>query len=197
MKNIGKKCEYSGCDKQAVNRGYCDSHYHAAVRDGILVTSKRMNSKGKPSKHPLYRTWARMRSRCHYKNGNDYHLYGGRGIKVCDRWNGENGFWNFVEDMPPRPDGYSIDRIDVNGDYCPENCRWADSRTQAYNRRNNLSVIYAGRRFTVQEIAKINGQNTEVIRRKIRDGKRAEAVFSDGRKSNWEDIQAELKEMLR
>lgn len=115
---------------------------------------------------------------------------------MCDRWNSDNGFLNFVEDMGPRPDGYSIDRIDVDGDYCPENCRWADSRTQAYNRRNNLSISYAGRRFTVQEIAKINGQNTEVIRRKIRDGKRAEEVFSDGRKSNWKEIQEELSVIL-
>lgn len=197
MKNIGKKCEYAGCDRQAVKRGYCDKHYHAAVRDGILVTSKRMNAKGEPSKHPLYSTWAKMRARCSCKNGNDYHLYSGRGIKVCDRWNGENGFWNFVDDMGPRPEGCSIDRIDNNGPYSPDNCRWATSETQALNRRTSLHVMYGGRSFSVPEIAAITGQNHEVIRRKIRAGKPADKVFTNAKKANWDIIKGELEEILK
>lgn len=197
MRNIGKKCGYHSCNNPAIKRGYCDTHYHSAIRDGVLITTPRMNKKAGVSRHPLYRTWASMRSRCYDANHQDYLLYGGRGIRICERWSSDSGFLNFVEDMGPRPDGCTIDRIDVNGDYCPENCRWADSKTQAYNRRNNLSISYAGRRFTVQEIAKINGQNPETIRRKIRDGKKAEEVFSNGRKANWDIIKEELEEILK
>lgn len=87
-----------------------------------------------------YGIWKQMKYRCTVETNPGYPDYGGRGIKVCDRW--LESFQNFYEDMGSKPEGMSLDRIDVNGDYCPENCRWADISTQNFNqgiRVNNKS----------------------------------------------------------
>jgi hypothetical protein len=101
---------------------------------------------------PENNSWSSMRSRCQNPRSGQYHRYGGRGIKVCDRW---NDFATFLSDMGPRPSKmHSIDRIDVNGDYCPENCRWATPRQQSGNRRSNRLVSFNGEQKTVAEWAR-------------------------------------------
>jgi hypothetical protein len=86
--------------------------------------------------HPLWQTYYNMKRRCYNEKRKDYPLYGGRGIKVEDVWLGDEGFNNFVKDMGLKPDKfYSIDRINVDGDYGPENCKWSTPKEQSNNRR--------------------------------------------------------------
>lgn len=92
------------------------------------------------SNSPTYETWASMKARCNNQNAANYYNYGGKGIRVCDRWN--NSFESFVEDMGERPIGSSIDRINPFGNYEPTNCRWATPKQQARNRTNNVFVKF-------------------------------------------------------
>jgi|SRR5882757_693574 len=82
---------------------------------------------------PEYQTWCDMKSRCYNDNCKNYKYYGGRGIKVCARW--KDSFSNFYDDMGSK-NGLTLDRIDVNGDYDPNNCRWTSWEIQGKNRRN-------------------------------------------------------------
>jgi hypothetical protein len=81
---------------------------------------------------PTYASWHAMITRCANPNTSGWEYYGGRGITVCDRW---RDFANFLADMGPRPEGLSIDRVNVNGNYEPGNCRWATASEQVANRR--------------------------------------------------------------
>jgi hypothetical protein len=98
-----------------------------------------------------------MKHRCYCEEGVSYKNYGGRGIKVCDRWLGPRGLENFIADMGERPEGAQIDRIDNDGDYCPENCRWATITENARHKRNTNYVTYNGETKNLLEWAEITG----------------------------------------
>ena len=103
------------------------------------------NQKHSQSASPTYNSFHMMRQRCNNENDKDYSEYGGRGIKICDRWNDlSHGFNNFVNDMGERPEGTSIDRIDPDGDYTPKNCRWATKTEQNQNKRTVHNKVGSG-----------------------------------------------------
>jgi hypothetical protein len=90
-----------------------------------------------------YHAWFDIKARCYNKNNGSFCYYGGRGIKVCDRW--LKSFKSFLDDMGPKPSkNYSIDRIDNDGDYTPNNCKWSTSLEQMSNTRRNVLYLYQG-----------------------------------------------------
>jgi len=103
------------------------------------------------SRTPTHQCWSDLKQRCYNTNCKKYPIYGGRGIKVCDRW--LESFSNFLEDMGEKPKGFTLDRVDNNGDYSKENCRWATPKEQALNRRTNRLITFNGQTKTITEWA--------------------------------------------
>lgn len=111
--------------------------------------------------HPLYSVWQGMKRRCDNPNFPQFADYGGRGIKVCDRW--LHSFANFLADMGERPTGYTLDRINTDLGYSPENCRWASHKEQQRNQRRTRRVTVEGVEYRVIDLADISGMKPDTI----------------------------------
>lgn len=124
-------------------------------------------------RHPMYNTWTGIKKRCYNENNPSYNNYGGRGITVCERW--LESFDNFLEDMfPTWKEGLSLDRIDVNGNYEPSNCQWANDIEQANNKRETR---YIGDK-TLRDYCKERGLKVRSMREKINTGMTPEEAES-------------------
>lgn len=117
LENHGPGWDHCGCQSQA---------RWSASKNAV-------HGHRRPTPSPTYQSWRAMRDRCYRSSTNGYKSFGGRGIQVCDRW--KDNFAAFLEDMGERPEGLSLDRIDVDGNYLPGNCRWATPKEQAANKR--------------------------------------------------------------
>lgn len=111
-----------------------------------------------------YQTWSHMRQRCDNPNQECYKHYGGRGITISERW---RSFKNFLADMGERPDGMSLDRIDVNGNYEPGNCRWATQEMQHNNKRSNVYIEYGGEKLSIAQLTRLTGMSKRTINYRI------------------------------
>lgn len=131
------------------------------------------------SSEPEYGVWLQMHRRCSKGDRNSKNYYD-RGIRVCERWTGDNGYINFVSDMGRRPfEGASIDRIDNNKGYSPDNCRWATSYEQSRNCRRNIFITINGENRTLSDWADYYGINRETVRCRYKKGYPLEYVFSN------------------
>lgn len=120
------------------------------------------------SNSPEYKTWTAIRDRCFNPNTEFWRYYGGRGVKVCDRW---MDFENFFADMGVRPSSkHSIERRNTNGDYEPSNCCWATWVDQSRNRRSNRIITFNGQQKCLAEWSEITGIKTDTIASRIRNG---------------------------
>lgn len=117
-----------------------------------------------------YNIWCHMKARCYNKKNKKYKDYGGRGIKVCQSW--KNSFDIFLRDMGKKPTKYhSIDRIDVNGDYCKDNCKWSTNAEQALNKRKHRFVYYYGEKMPLAKACKLLGVNYRSALYRLNKGK--------------------------
>jgi len=162
---------------------------------GCLVKGKEFERyKHGLTKHRIYHTYHAMKQRCFNEKNEGYKDYGARGISVCDEWMGERGLENFYEWSMNNgyKDDLTIDRINVNGDYSPDNCRWANVETQMNNTTRNVRFEYNGESHTSSEWAKIlnNGvPKTEIYSRIVLLGWDVEkALFTPLAVSNKPDI---------
>jgi hypothetical protein len=126
---------------------------------------------------PGAQSWKNMLRRCFSPKSRDYARYGARGITVCDRW--RESFEAFISDMGPRPSRlHSIDRIDNDGPYCPENCRWATKVEQASNRRTNQKITFRGETLTVHEWSRRTGLKAPALYWRLHAGWDAEKTLT-------------------
>ena len=169
--NRGEWCWLCKCDcgNETITTGY---RLRSGKTRSCGCLQRELRSAGFRKTHgktdtPLYTAWLNMRSRCYNTSNIMYDHYGGRGIRVCDEWrNDSTAFIDWAESNGYR-EGLTIDRIDVNGNYEPGNCRWVDKKTQYLNRTDSHFVTAFGKTQTIKEWADESGLNYDTIERRI------------------------------
>lgn len=146
------------------------------LREGVVKSCgclSKETTKSRSTTHGMtdsveYKVWCGIKRRCLNKNDKRFQSYGGRGIKICDSW--KNSFESFFSDMGYRPDGFSIERIDVNGDYEPKNCKWIKLSSQASNKRSNIRITYNNTTRILSEWSMLTGIKPGTISARLNRG---------------------------
>lgn len=171
------KYYFCKCDCGKIIEARKDGLFNGRVKSCGCFTKDRM-TKHKMCNSRLYHIRNGMIARCYNKNDKNFNKYGGRGIIICDDWkNSFEAFYNWAINNG-YADNLSIDRIDVNGNYEPSNCRWATAKQQANNTRFNHCFTYNGVTRTIQEWADLKGVKRSTLHKRIERGIMGEDLFS-------------------
>lgn len=164
--DCGNECTVNAyCLKKGFTKSCC------CFRKDFLIVHGMYDTK-------IYKTWENINSRCNNPNTPEYPNYGGRGIRICDEWKNFQDFYNYVSKLPHfGEEGYSLDRIDNNGNYAPNNVRWADIKTQQRNKRTNLLVEYNGAEMILKDAAKLSGISYATLLHRYSKGETGEKLF--------------------
>ena len=140
------------------------------------ITSQRYKKHGL-TKKTLHNAWINMKTRCDNPNYNEYHRYGGRGITYCEEWKSFDNFmeWSLKNGFNETKDNngrnlLSLDRIDNNGNYEPNNCKWSTRIEQARNKSNNKKYLYKGKEYCLRGLVELSFVNESSLRRRIKQG---------------------------
>lgn len=173
---LGRSNDFGNGKKPVVKwECQCDCGKKAVVKSDALLSRHtkscgcRKIKHGLSNKERLYETWKNMRRRCMDPNNNRWHQYGGRGITICSEWSEYSLFRNWALTNGYRDD-LTIDRIDVDGNYAPWNCRWADDKTQANNNSRNRYFNYHGERLTMSQLADRLGITYSTLQHRVERG---------------------------
>lgn len=147
--DCGNQSTVAGSDLVSGNTTSC-----GCVKAKTGLTSNLLHGGASGEFSGAYRSWRSMKQRCLNPSSRGWSEYGAKGVKVCDRW---LTYENFVSDMGERPEGYSLERLDVFGDYTPENCKWIPVQEQARNKRNTVRYLYEGKVVIQAELARLLG----------------------------------------
>lgn len=178
IKEVEPKSSSSGIIRFFECRCLCGNQNKVALnslRSGGSQSCGCVYTKHGKSRTAEHKIWIHMRERCLNPNSGSFKHYGGRGIRVCERW---DSFSNFLGDMGARPSArHSIERINNNGNYEPENCKWATVYEQARNRSNTRILILNGVARCLSEWASITGLNVQTIHERLKRGKSDEQAL--------------------
>ena len=147
--------------------------YGSDLKNGHTKSCGCINLKHGLTNTKLFSVWHGFKSRCYNKNTRSYKNYGGRGIKVCEEWRNDfMSFYNWAINNGYHDD-LTLDRIDVDGNYCPDNCKWICSKEQHRNTRKNIFVEYQGKKMCLAEVAECSGISKHVLYQRYKSGKRS------------------------
>lgn len=160
--DCGKKTTVQGMHLRSGNTKSCGCRKAETRRELPLKSA----THGK-SNTGIYSSYRSMISRCRLASHKNWKLYGGRGIRVCRRWQGRYGFLKFCEDMGDKPPGTSLDRIDNDGPYSPQNCRWATPAQQGRNKRTNRLITWRGQTRCLADWSALLGWNSSKLHKRL------------------------------
>lgn len=164
------------CTRPMHAKGYCKSHYSQFLRYGPALRSPRGAHAGNRSHggsfvngrpERLYSVWAHMKERCLSPTSDSYHLYGGRGIRICDAWMADYAAFRIWAVANGYAEHLQIDRIDTDGNYEPDNCRWVTVKKNANNRRRCRFIEFDGRRMSLSEASELYGIPPWTVKKRL------------------------------